>query len=139
MPFQINGRGDMNAFVLTSPLAGVMLLTRRQPFYPSAAHDKFHSICTAFGGYTEFGIAPKIVQKPSLRCSTDCSAVSPSCTPRDLPHFNPSSHRQLYTVLVDKPICSQAALTSISSTSFSTSALYSALYFVPFPVLPFFP
>ena len=58
MPFQIDGRGDMNAFVLTSPLAGVMLLTRRQPFYPSAAHDKFFSICTAFGGYTEFGIAP---------------------------------------------------------------------------------
>ena len=58
MPFQIDGRGDMNAFVLTSPLAGVMLLTRRQPFYPSAAHDKFHSICTAFGGYTEYGIAP---------------------------------------------------------------------------------
>ena len=49
----------MNAFVLTSPLAGVMLLTRRQPFYPSAAHDKFFSICTAFGGYTEFGIAPR--------------------------------------------------------------------------------
>ena len=48
----------MNAFVLTSPLAGVMLLTRRQPFYPSAAHDKFFSICTAFGGYTKFGIAP---------------------------------------------------------------------------------
>ena len=59
MPFQIDGRGDMNAFVLTSPLAGVMLLTRRQPFYPSAAHDKFYSICTAFGGYTEFGIAPQ--------------------------------------------------------------------------------
>ena len=59
MPFQIDGRGDMNAFVLTSPLAGVMLLTRRQPFYPSAAHDKFFSICTAFGGYTEFGIAPQ--------------------------------------------------------------------------------
>ena len=58
MPFQIDGRGDMNAFVLTSPLAGVMLLTRRQPFYPSAAHDKFFSICTAFGGYTKFGIAP---------------------------------------------------------------------------------
>lgn len=58
MPFQIDGRGDMNAFVLTSPLAGVMLLTRRQPFYPSAAHDKFYSICTAFGGYTEFGIVP---------------------------------------------------------------------------------
>ena len=59
MPFQIDGRGDMNAFVLTSPLAGVMLLTRRQPFYPSAAHDKFFSICTAFGGYTEFGIVPQ--------------------------------------------------------------------------------
>ena len=58
MPFQIDGRGDMNAFVLTSPLAGVMLLTRRQPFYPSAAHDKFFSICTAFGGYTKFGIVP---------------------------------------------------------------------------------
>ena len=58
MPFQIDGRGDMNAFVLTSPLAGVMLLTRRQPFYPSAAHDKFFSICTAFGSYTKFGIAP---------------------------------------------------------------------------------
>ena len=62
MPFRIDGRGDMNAFVLTSPLAGVMLLTRRQPFYPSAAHDKFFSICTAFGGYTKFGIAPKISQ-----------------------------------------------------------------------------
>ena len=62
MPFQIDGRGDMNAFVLTSPLAGVMLLTRRQPFYPSAAHDKFFSICTAFGGYTEFGIVPQICQ-----------------------------------------------------------------------------
>ena len=58
MPFQIDGRGDMNAFVLTSPLAGVMLLTRRQPFYPSAAHDKFFSICTVFGGYTKFGIVP---------------------------------------------------------------------------------
>ena len=62
MPFQIDGRGDMNAFVLTSPLAGVMLLTRRQPFYPSAAHDKFFSICTAFGGYTKFGIAPQIAK-----------------------------------------------------------------------------
>ena len=62
MPFQIDGRGDMNAFVLTSPLAGVMLLTRRQPFYPSAAHDKFFSICTAFSGYTEFGIAPPVAQ-----------------------------------------------------------------------------
>ena len=61
MPFQIDGRGDMNAFVLTFPLAGVMLLTRRQPFFPSAAHDKFFSICTAFGGYTEFGIAFKHV------------------------------------------------------------------------------
>ena len=60
MPVQIDGRGDMNAFVLTSPLAGVMLLTRRQPFYPSAAHDKFFSICTVFGGYTKFGIAPAI-------------------------------------------------------------------------------
>ena len=47
----------MNAFVLTSPLAGVMLLTRRQPFYPSAAHDKFRSICTTNDLYTEFGIA----------------------------------------------------------------------------------
>ena len=64
MPFQIDGRGDMNAFVLTSPLAGVMLLTRRQPFYPSAAHDKFFSICTAFGGYTKFGIAPLLCMRP---------------------------------------------------------------------------
>ena len=48
----------MNAFALTSRPTGVMLLTRRQPFYPSAAHDKFFSICTAFGGYTEFGIVP---------------------------------------------------------------------------------
>ena len=64
MPFQIDGRGDMNAFVLTSPLAGVMLLTRRQPFYPSAAHDKFFSICTAFGGYTEFGIVPRNLVRP---------------------------------------------------------------------------
>lgn len=67
MPFQIDGRGDMNAFVLTSPLAGVMLLTRRQPFYPSAAHDKFFSICTAFGGYTEFGIVPQIFELSDLK------------------------------------------------------------------------
>ena len=66
MPFQIDGRGDMNAFVLTSPLAGVMLLTRRQPFYPSAAHDKFFSICTAFGGYTKFGIAPFIASPATI-------------------------------------------------------------------------
>ena len=66
MPFQIDGRGDMNAFVLTSPLAGVMLLTRRQPFYPSAAHDKFFSICTAFGGYTKFGIAPQTAEQDIL-------------------------------------------------------------------------
>ena len=66
MPFQIDGRGDMNAFVLTSPLAGVMLLTRRQPFYPSAAHDKFFSICTAFGGYTEFGIVPPVEGRRAL-------------------------------------------------------------------------
>lgn len=79
------------------------------------------------------------MQKPSLRCSTDCSAVSPSCTPRNLPHFNPSSRRQLYTVLMDNPICSQAALTSISSTSFSTSALYSALYFCPISCPSFLP
>ena len=70
MPFQIDGRGDMNAFVLTSPLAGVMLLTRRQPFYPSAAHDKFFSICTAFGGYTKFGIAPLVSGYASERSKT---------------------------------------------------------------------
>ena len=58
MPVQIDGRGGYDSFALTSRPTGVMLLTRRQPFYPSAAHDKFHSICTAFGGYTEFGIAP---------------------------------------------------------------------------------
>ena len=68
MPFQIDGRGD--AFVLTSPLAGVMLLTRRQPFFPSAAHDKFFSICTAFGGYTEFGIVPFTTLFVVLLCST---------------------------------------------------------------------
>ena len=73
MPFQIDGRGDMNAFVLTSPLAGVMLLTRRQPFYPSAAHDKFFSICTAFGGYTEFGIVP---ERPNQKWATDVTEFS---------------------------------------------------------------
>ena len=67
MPSQIDGRGDMNAFVLTFPLAGVMLLTRRQPFFPSAAHDKFFSICTAFGGYTKFGIAPKWFRRIATR------------------------------------------------------------------------
>ena len=75
MPFQIDGRGDMNAFVLTSPLAGVMLLTRRQPFYPSAAHDKFFSICTAFGGYTEFGIAPQEVKELPLESGTILETV----------------------------------------------------------------
>ena len=79
MPFQIDGRGDMNAFVLTSRPIGVMLLTRRQPFYPSAAHDKFFSICTAFGGYTKFGIAP--YSSPShksnlLNTDAKASAVS---------------------------------------------------------------
>ena len=59
MPFQIDGRGGYDSFALTSRPTGVMLLTRRQPFYPSAAHDKFHAICTAFGGYTKFGIAPQ--------------------------------------------------------------------------------
>ena len=29
----------------------------RQPVLPSAAHDKFHSICTTNDLYTEFGIA----------------------------------------------------------------------------------
>ena len=78
MPFQIDGRGDMNAFVLTSPLAGVMLLTRRQPFYPSAAHDKFFSICTAFGGYTKFGIAPHRClpfSSANLFCYQSCSQL----------------------------------------------------------------
>ena len=56
MPFQIDGRGDMNAFVLTSRLAGIILLTRRQSVLPSAAHDKFRSICTIYDLYTEFGI-----------------------------------------------------------------------------------
>ncbi len=59
MPVQIDGRGGYDSFALTSRPTGVMLLTRRQPFYPSAAHDKFFSICTAFSGYTEFGIAPQ--------------------------------------------------------------------------------
>ena len=82
MPFQIDGRGDMNAFVLTSPLAGVMLLTRRQPFYPSAAHDKFFSICTAFGGYTKFGIAP---DAPFVFMLRKPSRISPKRTkPRSL-------------------------------------------------------
>ena len=50
-----------------------MLLTRRQPFYPSAAHDKFHAICTAFGGYTKFGIAPKprLGSKPIGKITVD--------------------------------------------------------------------
>ena len=59
MPVQIDGRGGYDSFALTSRPTGVMLLTRRQPFYPSAAHNKFHAICTAFGGYTKFGIAPE--------------------------------------------------------------------------------
>ena len=75
MPFQIDGRGDMNAFVLTSPLAGVMLLTRRQPFYPSAAHDKFFSICTAFGGYTKFGIAPVSMASKFLALTMMITAI----------------------------------------------------------------
>ena len=49
-----------------------MLLTRRQPFYPSAAHDKFFSICTAFGGYTKFGIVPL----PMIRDLYDNSIVA---------------------------------------------------------------
>ena len=65
MPFQIDGRGGYDSFALTSRPTGVMLLTRRQPFYPSAAHDKFFSICTAFGGYTKFGIAPDIADLQS--------------------------------------------------------------------------
>ena len=71
MPVQIDGRGGYDSFALTSPLAGVMLLTRRQPFYPSAAHDKFFSICTAFGGYTKFGIAPEEVDRTSAGLEYD--------------------------------------------------------------------
>ena len=69
--------------------------------------------------------------------STACSGVSPCCTPRTSPFFSRSSRRQLYTVFVDKPNCSHAALTPISSANFSTSALYSALYFCPISCLPF--
>ena len=81
MPFQIDGRGDMNAFVLTSPLAGVMLLTRRQLVLPSAAHNKFHAICTAFGGYTEFGIVPrayKVLQSHQIT-QPSCGNASMDC------------------------------------------------------------
>ena len=69
MPVQIDGRGGYDSFALTSRPTGVMLLTRRQPFYPSAAHDKFFSICTAFSGYTEFGIAPTICRDWNKRSS----------------------------------------------------------------------
>ncbi|MGN9098132.1 hypothetical protein, partial [Flintibacter porci] len=37
---------------------GVMLLTRRQPDSPATALNKFCSICTPNGVYTEFGIDP---------------------------------------------------------------------------------
>ena len=56
----------MVSLPLTSYPAGVMLLARRRPFYPSAAHDKFLSICTAFGGYTEFGIVPTDITEFAL-------------------------------------------------------------------------
>ena len=84
MPFQIDGRGDMNAFVLTSPLAGVMLLTRRQPFYPSAAHDKFFSICTAFGGYTKFGIAPGGMNFSVVGYTSMFYIISAICIPKHI-------------------------------------------------------
>ena len=87
MPFQIDGRGDMNAFVLTSPLAGVMLLTRRQPFYPSAAHDKFFSICTAFGGYTKFGIAPYSSTSKLFTIPNAFIAIAISCRQMTLNYF----------------------------------------------------
>ena len=54
----------MASLPLTSRYTGVMLLARRQPVLPFAAHDKFFSICTAFGDYTEFGIVPKNLGLP---------------------------------------------------------------------------
>ena len=44
---------------LTSNPTGVMLLTRRQPDKPAAALNKFCSIRTLNGVYTEFGIDPR--------------------------------------------------------------------------------
>ena len=51
--------GDINGFVaLDIPSRWRYVVNKAAADYPSAAHDKFHSICTAFGGYTEFGIVP---------------------------------------------------------------------------------
>ena len=44
---------------MTSDPTGVMLLTRRQPDSPATALNKFCSICTPNGVYTEFGIDPR--------------------------------------------------------------------------------
>ena len=52
-------KGKINGFtLLTSAPTGVMLLTRRQPDSPATALNKFCSIRTSHGVYTEFGIDP---------------------------------------------------------------------------------
>ena len=54
---------------MTSATTGVMLLKRRQPDSPATALNKFCSIRTLNGVYTEFGIDPLEVRK--LICTTN--------------------------------------------------------------------
>ena len=51
--------GKMNGFAaIDIHPTGVMLLKRQQPDKPAAASNKFCSICTLYGVYTESGIDP---------------------------------------------------------------------------------
>ena len=53
-------RRDIDGFVaLDIPSRRRYVANKAAVDYPSVAHDKFRSVCTAFGGYTEFGIAPE--------------------------------------------------------------------------------
>ena len=53
---------------LTFDPTRVMFLTWQQPDSTAAALNKFCSICTPNGVYTEFGIDPKIVEHWTARC-----------------------------------------------------------------------
>ena len=54
----VKGKMNCSSTHLTSDPTGVMLFTRQQPDSTATARNKFCSICTPNGVYTEFGIDP---------------------------------------------------------------------------------
>ncbi len=59
----VKGKINCSSSHLTSDPSRVMLLTWQQPWNPAAAMNKFCSICTPNGVYTELGIDPKMTKK----------------------------------------------------------------------------